>query len=744
MRIDMERFRETFFVEAAEHLETLESCLMRLEAEPDDRELLNTIFRAAHSIKGASGTFGFTDVARFTHTLESLLDKLREGVIVAAPELTGLLLRSCDVLAELVAAAKAGDPAPADVEPVLADLRVALEASGSKAKAPPAPPASKRPAVPPPQAPPAKGPRCFHISFAPGAELFRRGTDPLLVLRDLTHLGRLHDVRVDLSHLPQLDKMDPEACYLAWTARLTTDCSVEEVRDTFCFVEDESVVTVEERVDAPASGLQMTTVLPLEQLPQPGLQLQPPWPTTPSKTSPMPEGLRGPWPKTPPPQPVDQPQAPANPSPHVGPQPAAKAPPQAPSAKPIVADRRLDRSSIRVPIDKVDKLVNLVEELVVTQSMLNQVVDNFTPDKLASLRETAGAMDRNLRELQERVMAVRMVPISSVTGRFPRLIRELAGGLGKKVRFEIKGEDTELDKQVIEQIGDPLIHLIRNSADHGIEPPEDRRKAGKPEEGVIRLSASQQGDSVFIEVADDGRGLNLERIRAKAVERGLIAATDSLTDDEVRTLIFRPGFSTAEAVSDVSGRGVGMDVVKKNVEALNGSVAVFGEQGQGTRIRIKLPLTVAILDGLCLGVGDDVFIVPLLSVVESLRPRAVDVKSVLGKGTVLMVRGQALPLWPLGALMNRPAVVSDPAQGLVVIVEGEGRQYGLLVDELLGQSQVVIKTLEANYQKVEGITGATILGDGRVAMILDVHGVLRLTSRRTTTELHAEAALATA
>ena len=380
-------------------------------------------------------------------------------------------------------------------------------------------------------------------------------------------------------------------------------------------------------------------------------------------------------------------------------------------------------------IDKVDRLVNLVEELVISQSMLDQAMGDFSVDRLGDLREAVGTMNRNLRDLQARVMAIRMVPISTVFGRYPRLVRELAGSLGKKIVCEMVGQETELDKQVIERMGDPLTHLLRNAADHGIESPEERERLGKPPEGTIRLAAFHQGDNIVIEVSDDGRGLDPERLRQKALALGMIGAEQELSTEETYALIFAPGFSTATTVTNVSGRGVGMDVVKKNVEGLNGTIAIASELGRGTRIRIKLPLTVAILDGLCLGLGDETFVLPLLAIVESLQPRPQQVKTVFGKGEVLLMRGETLPLLRLGRLLAVPAQVTVPSQGLVVIVESEGKKCGLLVDTILGQSQVVIKNLEKNYRKVEGIAGATILGDGQVALILDVHGLVRLAAR---------------
>jgi two-component system chemotaxis sensor kinase CheA len=384
----------------------------------------------------------------------------------------------------------------------------------------------------------------------------------------------------------------------------------------------------------------------------------------------------------------------------------------------------------------VDKLVDLVGELVIAQSMAHEIVHNFSGVRLAELQEAVAQMERHIRELQERVMSVRMLPIGHIFGRFPRLVRDLSIQLSKNVRLEMAGEDTELDKGVVEQMSDPLTHLIRNSIDHGIEPGEERVRNGKPEQGLIRLEAFHQAGSVIVEISDDGRGLDAGRIRRKAIERGLIAESDALTEAQIGDLIFSAGFSTAEKVSDLSGRGVGLDVVRRNVEALNGSVTLAAQPGKGARVRIQLPLTLAILDGLSVRVGRETYVVPLVAISESIRPTAEQVKTIAGRGEVVMVRGEALPLLRLHRLFEIPTEVVDPCRGLTVIVEHASHRFALLVDELLGQQQVVIKSLEAHYHKVEGVLGATILGDGRAALILDAAGLAQI-ARRAADELAA-------
>ncbi len=640
MQIDLSRFRDTFFQESAEHLAEMESGLLRLEREPGDGELLNAIFRAAHSIKGASGTFGFEDVAHFTHGLESLLDRLRGGEIQVTHALVDLLLRSQDLLRELLARAAAGTPAPSEMAVLVAEL---TQAGGVAAKSATSPVEEHRsePAKP--------NQTAYRIHFQPSLDLFQQGMDPLLILRDVAALGE-SVTTIDAEKLPPLAGLDPEQCYLAWKIRLLTSKTVEEIRDVFAFVEDSAQIRIEPEV----SDSQPGTVA------------------------------------------VAEPKAAATPS---------------------------GTASMRVATSKVDKLIDLVGELVIAQSMAKAIVENFTPSRLSHLREAMAETERYTRELQERVMSVRMLPIGQVFSRFPRLVRDVAAQLGKQVRVEMVGEETELDKGVVERMSDPLTHLVRNAIDHGIETPEERRRLGKPEEGLLRLEAYHQGGNVVVAVSDDGRGLDAERIRQKAVERGLIAESAALTAEQAHNLIFEPGFSTAETVSDVSGRGVGMDVVKRNVQALNGSVAVRTEAGAGTTVSIRLPLTLAILDGLLLKVGAETYILPLVSIVESIRPRPEQVRSIAGKGEVVAVRGEALPLMRLHQLFAIPTEVTDPCRGLTVIMEAGGQRTALLVDELLGQQQVVVKSLEAHYRKVQGVLGATILGDGRPALILDATGL---------------------
>jgi two-component system, chemotaxis family, sensor kinase CheA len=669
MSVDLSRFRDTFFEEAAEHTATIEQMLLAVEDASDRRDVLDGIFRAAHSIKGASGVFGLTAVMQFTHGLESVLDRLREGTLACDRATIDLLLTANDVLKELLEAAQTNDAPPDRMTPILDALNALV---GAPPDAHPVVSANVE----------ASATQGVRIRFRPSADILRQGLDPLVLIRELAELGELVSIDVDTAGLPAADAFEPETCYLAWTFVLHTSASVSAVRDVFLFAEDGAELDVEPLAQSTAltpdssdSSIAATSTM-----------------TTPAVS--------------------------ANDVPSNGEE--RRAP----------GDRRrsLDGASLRVPTQKVDRLIDLVGEICIAQSIVTNLIDAFTPGRLGQLRDAVALLERNTRELQERVMGIRMVPIGGVFSRFPRLVRDVAAGLAKDVRVEMIGEDTELDKVVVERIGDPLTHLVRNAVDHGLEPPDVRLAAGKPAEGLIRLGAYTRGGAVVIEVEDDGRGLDVEKIRAKAVAQGLITATQAqtLTTEALHQLIFEPGFSTAAAVSDLSGRGVGMDVVKRNVEELNGTVTIDSRAGRGTCVRISLPLTLAIMDGQSLAIGDTVYVLPLTAIVESLRPKRGDVTTVLGTGEVVRVRGDAVPLVRLHRHLGVTPIHEDPCNGIVVLVEHHGRRAALLVDELRGQHQVVIKSLDANYRRVDGVMGATIMGDGSVALILDAPGLLRM------------------
>jgi two-component system, chemotaxis family, sensor kinase CheA len=699
MSSEMESLHEVFFEEAAELILEMENTFLSLETTPEDEELLNTIFRCVHSIKGAASMFGFTELNQFAHGFESVLDLLRHRRIDATPALFNLLLSASDVLKSLLAQLKGeGVVDPGARDAVAAELQHLLAThTTTTADAPPPKPSQS--------SSPAPNPRMYAIYFKPRADILRRGLDPIEMFEALARLGEVLTVDVDLSSLPPLAALDPEECYLGWTIYLRSAHGAAILEEPFEAARAESVLRIAESEPSPLS---VPSAPEFTEVPLLGELLLQDDAVTPQQLDAALSTQKKVG------QVLVEQQA-------VKPEHLTQA-----LEKQQNLRHKQEVSSIRVNIDKVDKLINLVGELVITQSMVAQLVAGFTPDRLPQLQEAVTQMDRHARELQERVMAVRMVPIRTLFSRFPRVVRDLAQAQHKQVGLEMAGEDTELDKTVIEQIGDPLTHLVRNAIDHGIEPSDVRQQVGKPATGHLYLKAYQQSGNIYIEVADDGKGLDRERILAKAAQNGLIGPEQALTDEEVFALIFRPGLSTAEKVTEVSGRGVGMDVVKRNVEALSGSITIHSERGRGTTFKIKLPLTLAILDGQLLQVGGERYIMPLVSIVESMRPRQESLNRVLGEAEAITIRGQVLPLLRLHRLFDVSPRTEDPSQGLVVIVEHEGRKVALLVDELLGQQQVVIKSLEANFKKVDGVSGATILGDGCVALILDVPGLVAL------------------
>ena len=688
MNLDMTMFHQAFFEEATDLLEGLEGQLLRLEETPEDPELLNTIFRCAHSIKGGSATFGFTDIAHFTHGLETLLDRLRNGQLQVTQSLVQLLFESLDQMKALLAVAQGEEAHAPDATVLIARIEAAIAQVQSDAPAPVAPEPAPSESVPSPAIAGTPTQTRYHLHFVPGADILRQGADPILLLSRLAMAGETVSITCDFSRLPSLVTLEPETCSLGWDIEFLSDWDTDRILDVFEFVADESELTL----TAEAFGIRRSALVSEPETP----------PHEDTDVEP------------------DNTQCPTTPDASVAQRPTPSTP-NAPVAKPSV-----ETHTLRVSTDKVDKLINLVGELVINQSMLHEVIQDFSMAKLPRLIETVAELERASRELQERVMAVRMLPIKHAFGRFPRLVRDLAASCGKQIELKTQGEDTELDKTVIEVIADPLTHLVRNSIDHGLETPEDRRVAGKTDLGTIILNAFHEGGNIVIEVSDDGRGLNRDRIYRKALERGLIAETDPVPSDEILyNYIFHPGFSTAAKVTDLSGRGVGMDIVKQAILALGGSISLSSVPEKGTRFRIRLPLTMAILEGLSLSVGDEVYILPLTSIIESIRPKPGEVRRIAGQAEVAQVRGEILPILRLHEILGAITEVTDPTRGLLVIVENDGRKVALLVDELIGQSQVVIKSLESNYRKVDYIAGATILGDGRVALIIDVPGLVR-------------------
>lgn len=688
--IDLSQFYSIFFEEAGENLDQMEQMLLALDLEKADDEELNAIFRCAHSIKGGAATFGFADVAELTHQMESLLDKLRRHELTPTAAMVDVLLESSDALRGLLGAhqGRGGEP-PATAALV---ARISVLAHGEDAhieEAPtPAPvvvaaPAPAPVAAPAPARKAAKAERELEIHIGP-LENPASADGIAELFRDIPGLGTIEALPCDLS------------TRRVWRAR--TSASDSDLMDLFTFHVGKDDIRIVEQASAQAPHI----ILGDDGEPMGSGH---PNPTTEGRDYGFFEG------------------APGVPARAAEAAPAAKAAPKA-EARAAVAGAGLESSTLRVSVSKVDQLINLVGELVITQAMLAQksreLEDKDNQPLLAGLAD----LDRNTRDLQEAVMSIRMIPMSVVFNRFPRMLRDLATKLGKKVELVTQGESTELDKGLVEKITDPLTHLIRNSCDHGIEMPEERRAKGKSESGTITLSATHEGGSILIEVRDDGKGLSREKLLRKAREKG-IDAPDSLTDSEVWNLIFAPGFSTAEEVTDVSGRGVGMDVVKKNIAALNGTVEIDSAEGFGMRVSVRLPLTLAIMDGMSVRVSDEVYILPLSNVIESFQIKPTDIDTMAQGARVVKVREEYMPVVELEQVFQVPRFEFNGSSPIMVVVEAEGSRVALMVDELLGQQQVVIKNLESNYRKVPNVSGATILGDGKVALILDTSGLVR-------------------
>ena len=670
MTLDLAEFHQTFFEESFEAVDGMESSLLELDTEDPDAEAINSIFRGAHSIKGGSAMFGFNAISEFTHVMETLLDQVRNGERALSPALVDLLLRAVDCLRAMLVAVQAGDEIDADkVAATQAQLASELENRS--------PAATPEPAATHPAAPGADISAGWHITFKPEPGMLRTGNDPLRMFRELRALGALR-VTPDLSRLPSFEELDPEEIHLAWDLELRGDIEEARVRAVFDWVDGECELEIE-ALAATADGPRATVAVAAAPAAAPGAAVEP-----------------------------------------------ASEAPTARAASPKAAP---PSTSIRVGIDKVDQLINLVGELVITQSMLGHLGEDLAEQPASGaidiLRKGLTQLGRNTRELQESVMRIRMLPIKSCFNRFPRLVHDLSGKLGKQIELRLVGEQTELDKTVLEKINDPLVHAVRNCIDHGIEMPEVRRAAGKPEAGMLELNAYHAGGNIVIEVTDDGAGLPKQKIVAKARERGLVGMDEELSTEQIDNLVFLPGFSTAEQVSDLSGRGVGMDVVRRNINDLGGTVDIRSEEGRGSTLTIRLPLTLAILDGQLVRVGRETYVVSLVAIIESLRARPECISTVTGENELYRVRDEYIPVVRLHQLFGVEPRVHALEDGIIVLVEADGRRMGLFVDELLGQQQVVIKSLESNFRQVPGLSGATILGDGTVALILDAPGLIQ-------------------
>ncbi len=707
MSTDLKQFYQVFFEEAAELLAQMESLLLGLDISAPNPEDLNAIFRAAHSIKGGAGTFGFSDMTELTHVLESLLDRLRKGELGVRSEMIDVFLLASDVLKGQLAGHRGDGEADTAAAAEVCEKLQRLAAGNSAAVKPAAasaPAAAARPTA-------AVSNKVFRIEFSHQG-VNSRAMDNLLL--DLGQRGVLENLTPPApgkgrKKAKKADAKTVQQCVL----RLTTGASEEDIWEALAFVVDPANL----KIEAEAAPEGSAAVAPSDDCAQPQAgdpQPDPGYGFFQSEGAPaVITGAEGGDLAAAEAEFIRSPGRRVTDNSEVTPAKSGRR-----DNDKVAVAATSETSSIRVSIEKVDQLINLVGELVITQAMLAQTASQVDPVIYEKLVNGMSTLERNTRDLQESVMSIRMMPISFVFSRFPRVVRDLAAKLGKQVELKTVGEGTELDKGLIEKIADPLTHLVRNSLDHGIEMPEVRVAAGKPARGTITLRAFHRGGNIIIEVSDDGAGLNRERILAKARERGM-AVPDTMTDQEVWQLIFEAGFSTAAVVTDVSGRGVGMDVVKRNIHALGGRVEIDSAPGAGTRISIRLPLTLAILDGLSVSVGSELFIIPLTYIVESLQPAATEVKTVSGRGRVVHVRGEYLPVVVLHEVFNIQPAVTDLHKGIVVILEAEGRKIAMFVDALVGQHQVVIKSLESNYRRVHGVSGATIMGDGRVALILD-------------------------
>ena len=780
MSVDLTQFHQVFLEESFENLDAMEDQLMALDPFNPENEVINSIFRAAHSIKGGAGTFGFAAVAEFTHLLETLLDEVRAGKRGITQEEVDLFLQAVDCLRDVLQSCQQGvdhdrervaelsklflglmqdstgkpikssassstiehsqsniatseknanrcwsiqfsphrDLFTTGNEPLrifrvlaeLGELKVTslvealpsfdgivteqcylswrLELSGNVEKS------QIEEAFewvfdqadiviePVPKSLDNAQPVTWNIEFIPNKGLFRSGNDPVRLLRDLSELGSA-TIQADISNISDFEHFHPEDCYLSWHINLESRCQSEEITKVFEWVVDDCKLIINQQsIDSLQSADSHNTDSVTAVATQ----------TSTVKALDVGVGI------------------------------------EAGNRSNNKSPAKMESSSIRVAIDKIDSLINMVGELVITQSMLGQIGGNFTLDQLPRLLEGLSQLEHNTRELQESVMRIRMLPISFAFSRFPRMVRDLSRRLNKQIELVLRGEQTELDKTVMERIGDPLVHLVRNAIDHGIENPEERSRQGKSPIGTIVLNAYHQSGNVVIEIQDDGRGINREKLLEKARAQGLVANSDgsTLSDSQVFDLIFHPGLSTAAEVSDVSGRGVGMDVVKRNIQELNGTIDIKSHPGVGTTITVRLPLTLAILDGQLVRVGDNIYIFPLVSIVESIQVKADELNQVAGGCEVFQLRNEYIPVVRLYEVFSVKPDSTDIEDSLLVVVEGDGEKIGVVVDELSAQQQVVIKSLEQNYQRIEGVSGATILGDGTVSLILDIPGIVKL------------------
>ncbi len=729
--MDMNEIKEIFFQECEEQLAELESGLLKMNDGDRDPETVNAVFRAVHSIKGGAGAFGLDDLVAFAHVFETTLDCVRSNKLEPGPEVMKVMLKSADVLADLVSASRDGGSVdPSRSHGLVKELEALAngELPQPSAAAPVAaakPAAAAAPAAPAPTddsgfqpipfsfdddfgtPPPAK--ETFDVTFKPRRELFAKGNEATLLLRDLSRIGEM-SILCDMDSLPPLDSMDPEAAYFFWKIQITTDKGEEGIRSVFEFAEWDCELEVKPHEDAKDGEAGE----------------EPPMVPVPFDLSILDDATED--------NTVAAAVEAAETASNVVTMAASAAKQEkkeAPAAAANAAAAAAAQNSaaagqtIRVDLDRVDRLINLVGELVINQAMLSQSVIENDTNGTSSINMGLEELQQLTREIQDSVMAIRAQPVKPVFQRMSRIVREVADMVGKSIRLVTEGENTEVDKTVIDKLAEPLTHMIRNAVDHGIESPEKRAAAGKNPEGTVKLTAKHRSGRIVIELVDDGAGINRERVRQKAIDNDLIAADANLTDEEIDNLIFMPGFSTADKISDISGRGVGMDVVKRSIQALGGRISIASRPGQGSTFTMSLPLTLAVLDGMVVTVAGQTLVVPLTAIVETLQPEAQNIHSFGANQRLISIRNSFCPLVDVGRILNFRSTQANPIDGVALLVESEGGgQRALMVDAIQGQRQVVIKSLEANYTHVPGIAAATILGDGRVALILDVDAVV--------------------
>ncbi|KAA3516904.1 chemotaxis protein CheA [Agrobacterium vitis] len=735
--MDMNEIKEIFFQECEEQLAELESGLLKMNDGDRDPETVNAVFRAVHSIKGGAGAFGLDDLVAFAHVFETTLDCVRSNKLEPGIEVMKVMLKSADVLADLTNASRDGGSVdPSRSSGLVKELEALAkgEMPSSSATAPaPAPKAVAKPAPAPAPAatddsgfapvpfsfddfadeePPIVSPP-LEVSFKPRRDLYAKGNDATLLLRDLSRIGEV-SLNCNVSAVPTLESMDPEEAYFSWKILVKSDKGEEGVRTVFEFAEWDCELEIKEQEATVAEGSDELPMVPVpfdlsaldddsaaEEVDDSAVDLIAEAVEAADTATKVVSAVR---------EKRESPAAAAA---------AAAAAAQNQSAASAAGQ------TIRVDLDRVDRLINLVGELVINQAMLSQSVIENDTNGTSSINMGLEELQQLTREIQDSVMAIRAQPVKPVFQRMSRIVREVADMVGKSIRLVTEGENTEVDKTVIDKLAEPLTHMIRNAVDHGIETPEKRTAAGKNPEGTVKLTAKHRSGRIVIELVDDGAGINRERVRQKAIDNDIIAADANLSDEEIDNLIFMPGFSTADKISDISGRGVGMDVVKRSIQALGGRISISSRPGQGSTFTMSLPLTLAVLDGMVVTVAGQTLVVPLTAIVETLQPEAQNIHSFGANQRLISIRNSFCPLVDVGRILNFRSVQANPIDGVALLVESEGGgQRALMVDAIQGQRQVVIKSLEANYTHVPGIAAATILGDGRVALILDVDAVV--------------------